>query len=700
MLGMQMLPSLPAQCPKGTRPNFLICITDDQSWESVSAGGHPVVSTPTFDRLAREGVWFTQAFATAPSCTPSRASILTGRPAYALEAGSIHNGHLPGHFPTFQELLEQVGYRVGYTGKGLDPAMHTLGGRNRNPAGPAYNVFHLGKPNAPPAGISSIDYVANFEFFLKNREPGQPFSFWFGALEPHRGYGGGVGVARGMQPDSVPVPGFLPDISPQLRVELADYYYECQWADMQLGRMLALLERLGELDNTVVIFTSDNGMPYPRAKADVYEHGTHVPLAIRWGQQIPGGRMLTDYVSLAELAPTILDAAGVAIPTRMTTRSLMPLLRSPQSGLVDPARTFMVAGHERHGELGYHPHRAIYTDEFIYIYNVEAGRHYPEPDTPALAAHLLEQMKGVLIMPHLLRKFRTHPDIAAYWQRYRGDRPAHELYDRQKDPWQWHNLAEDPAYAKARAALAAQMWAYAAQTGDPRATAADTDVFATYTFYGRAWQNTHSDLVQKERKTLGTYGGAEGPAGQVPPGPPENLSFRDLSGLPGQILGTLSWDLPAAGKGVTYYRLMLLDRAGQPMLAPLADICAGQGQWSFPMPVAIPVEAAWLGLYAGNACGLSKQAAMVPLVPASAASVRVFPNPSPGPLTLDLNLSRPMALHLRLRHPSGQVVWDEWLDYSAKQRYYELDPPALPGGVYYLYLEGKGTSLIKKVVLR
>ncbi|RMG75736.1 MAG: heparan N-sulfatase, partial [Bacteroidetes bacterium] len=112
---------------------------------------------------------------------------------------------------------------------------------------------------------------------------GQPFSFWYGALEPHRGYGGGVGVGAGLSPDSVEVPGFLPEVSPQLRRELCDYYYEVEWADAQLARMLDLLEARGELENTIVIFTADNGMPYPRAKADVYEHGVHIPLAVRWG---------------------------------------------------------------------------------------------------------------------------------------------------------------------------------------------------------------------------------------------------------------------------------------------------------------------------------------------------------------------------------------------------------------------------------
>ena len=691
---------LSAQCPTGARPNILICITDDQSWESVSAGGHAVARTPVFDRLVAEGVWFTQAFATAPSCTPSRASLLTGRPAYALEDASIHGSHLPGQFPSFQELLEQVGYRTGYTGKGLDPALHTQGGRQRNPAGPVYNIFHYGSNSGLPAGVSRIDYAANFEHFLKGRQPGQPFSFWFGALEPHRGYGNGMGPTLGMKAENVTVPGFLPVVSQQVSREFTDYYYEVNWADAHLGRMIDLLDRMGELENTLIIFTSDNGMPYPRAKADVYEHGTHVPLAVRWGQQVPGGRVLTDYVSLAELAPTILEAAGVAVPAIMTARSLLPLLMSPLDGRVDPTRDHIVAGHERHGDMGYHPHRAIYTDDFIYIYNVEAGRHYPEPDTPALDNALFNQLKGSLIMPHLLRKFRNHPEVRPYWLLYRGDRPAHELYDRRADPWQMHNLAEEPAYQRIRDELAARMWAYAQATGDPRAADSETSIFTTYTYYGRTWRNANAAVVNQELQTLAQYGGPENPPKDPPPLPPRTLTFRDLSGDPGLISGTLRWDLPQMGKNVTHYRLVFVDSNRQPIEPPLADICAGRYQWTLPQPVLVPAGAAWLGLYAANDKGLSAEAALVPLLPVSTPWVRVFPNPAPGHFTLDLTLDRPMALRLRLVHLSGQVLWDESLDHTGSLRRYQFDSPELPGGVYYLQLEGEETFMIKKVVIR
>ncbi len=175
------------------------------------------------------------------------------------EGGNLH-GFLPKSYPVYPDLLEEAGYVVGYTGKGWGPGRFEAGGRTRNPAGPLFK---------------------SFDEFMERRAKGSPFCFWFGSTDPHRPYEPGTGAQSGMKPERVQVPGFLPDTA-EVRNDLLDYYFEVQRFDRDLGRIIEALERAGELENTIVIVTSDNGMPFPRAKANVYDGGARVPLVIRW----------------------------------------------------------------------------------------------------------------------------------------------------------------------------------------------------------------------------------------------------------------------------------------------------------------------------------------------------------------------------------------------------------------------------------
>ena len=259
------------------RPNFLIAISDDQSYPYASAYGCSGIQTPAFDRIAEAGVLFHNAFTPAPGCSPMRAAFLTGRHIWQIEHAGTHASSFPKKYQTFQKRLEDHDYFVGFTGKGWGPGNWKTSGRERNPAGPA---FQKRKMKSPP-GIRATDYAANFEEFLAARPKAAPFSFWFGASEPHRAFGKGIGLANGMKLADAVVPSFLPD-TPEIRSDILDYCYEIQWFDRHLGRMLDLLEKRGELDNTIVIVTSDNGMAFPRAKANVYEYGIHMPLAIAW----------------------------------------------------------------------------------------------------------------------------------------------------------------------------------------------------------------------------------------------------------------------------------------------------------------------------------------------------------------------------------------------------------------------------------
>ena len=356
------------------RPNILFCIADDWGWPHAGAYGVKWVKTPNFDRVAREGVLFNNAFTSNPKCSPCRASILAGRNSWQLEEAINHNGIFPSKFPVYPDLLEAAGYHVGLTGKGWGPGDFSAGGFKRNPAGPSYGKMKL---DPPYEGISNNDYAGNFEEFLSKRAPGQPFCFWYGASEPHRGYEEGSGVRAGKNPRDVQLPAYYPD-SPIIRKDMLDYALEVEWFDTHLGRILRKLEAIGELDNTLVVVTSDHGMPFPRVKGQIYEHGYHLPLAMRWGSGMKGGRVLEDFVNVRDFAPTFLELAGLNPNASFTGKSLLGILKSNQSGWVDASRNRMLIAKERHdlgrpNDWGY-PVRAIRTPEFLYIRNFEPER--------------------------------------------------------------------------------------------------------------------------------------------------------------------------------------------------------------------------------------------------------------------------------------------------------------------------------------
>ena len=333
------------------RPNILFAISDDQSYPHCSAYGNTAVKTPAFDRIAEMGVLFHQAFSGSPGCSPSRACILTGRYPWQLEHAGTHASSFSAKYEVFPDLLETAGYAVGYTGKGWGPN-YKDGGRSRNPAGPDFSKLKL--PETPP-GIRSTDYSGNFEAFLETRKEGQPFCFWYGSSEPHRVFKKGIGREQGKRLEEAVVPPFLPD-TPEIRSDILDYSVEIEWFDKHLARMLSRLRELGELENTLIIATSDNGMAFPRAKANVYEYGIHLPLAISWPERFSGGKDSHALVSFVDFAPTILEAAGVRLPQvyPMTGVSLLTHMSQKEpAATVDGTREAVFSGRERHSSSRY-----------------------------------------------------------------------------------------------------------------------------------------------------------------------------------------------------------------------------------------------------------------------------------------------------------------------------------------------------------
>lgn len=474
------------------RPNILLAISDDQSYPHASAYGTKAIRTPAFDRVAREGVLFTQAFCASPGCSPSRAALLTGRYPWQLEHAGTHASSFSNKYTVYPDLLERAGYFVGYTGKPWGPGNWKAGGWSRNPAGPLFNDHRL----RPPAdGIRNTDYAENFKAFLAARPEGVPFCFWYGASEPHRRFEKSIGLASGKRLADVEVPPFLPD-TPEVRSDILDYFYEIEWFDRHLDRMLAMLEEAGELDNTLVVVTSDNGMAFPRAKANVYEYGIHAPMAVRWPARVPGGRVVDDLVSFVDFAPTFLEVAGVSHEGShaMVGRSLVNILTSPRQGRIDPRRTQVFSARERHSSsrydnLGY-PQRAIRTQDYLYIRNFRSGRW------PAGAPQKFEA-NGSLGPPHggyhdidacptldFLIQTRHGATISPYFHWAVDKRPAEELYAIKIDPGCLNNLARSPNHAEAKRRLRTTLDKFLTDTNDPR-VGENGDVFEAYKRYSR-----------------------------------------------------------------------------------------------------------------------------------------------------------------------------------------------------------------------
>ncbi len=411
------------------RPNIVLAISDDQSWLHTGVSGCKAVKTPHFDQVVAQGVLFTHAFVSSPGCAPSRGAILSGQAFWRLREGAVQRSTFPGDIRVYPDLLAEAGYHVGLQGKGWGPGLARQ--RPHNPAGKAYR---------------------SFEQFLDEVPADKPFCFWFGSLNPHRPYAPGSGLKAGKKLEDAVVPPFLPDV-PEVRSDLLDYYAEIDDFDRELGRVLTTLEKSGRAADTLVIVAGDNGMPFPRGKTNLYDCGVRVPLAVRWPARVAGGRVVDDFVSLADCAPTILRAAGLQPLPEMTARSFLDVLLSGKSGRVDPLRDHVLFGRERHGASW--PCRALRNEQFLYIRNFAPERLDglacdTSPSKDFLFAH------------------QEDPRYERYYKLSYGPRGDEELYDVRVDPGQVTNLASQPAHATTLQRMRAALESALKQAGDPR----------------------------------------------------------------------------------------------------------------------------------------------------------------------------------------------------------------------------------------
>ena len=494
------------------RPNILFAISDDQSFPHTSFAGRSWVQTPAFDRVAGNGIYFTNCYAGSPGCAPSRSSIVTGRYHWQNEQAGQHAAGWLSKYVPFVDVVAANGYHTGYTGKGVGPFEYGEEPlRTENAAGPAYSEIKYEEGSAEDerwaAGIYDVNYAANFRQFMGERDPDEPFFFWYGASEPHRDYEKDSWKRRGKSLASVEVPPFLPDVD-TVRGDLLDYAVEIEWFDLHLMRMIDYLEEIGELENTIIIVTADNGMPFPRAKANGYEYGVHVPLAISFPNGFPAGRTVDDPVSFIDLAPTILELTQTSAEDMLpiSGKSIVNLLESEQEGTVDESRDYVLAGRERHSSSRYqnagYPQRILRQGRFLYIWNMKperwpagapqrlipdsSGAVYPMYGIDAQGEHHSQwaftdidacPTKSFIVEHH------DDPRYDEYFALAVGKRPEYELFDVVKDPSCLTNLANDPEFAGIKGQLDTLLVAELTRTEDPRVVGPNKELFDTYPRY-------------------------------------------------------------------------------------------------------------------------------------------------------------------------------------------------------------------------
>jgi arylsulfatase A-like enzyme len=364
-----------------------------------------------------------------------------------LEEGANLWSYLPGKFVSYADLLEKAGYRVGKMRKAWGPGRLVVEGkvdRKRDPAGANFR---------------------SFEQFMNGQEKTTPFCFWFGASDPHRPFDPKLGEASGIDPKDVEVPPYLPD-TPEVRADVVNYLAEVQRFDRELGEGLKVLEERGLAENTIVVVTGDNGWPFPRSKANLYDAGTRQPLVVRWPAKVKGGRVVDRLTVLTDVAPTFLEAAGLEAAKEMTGVSFLPALLGREGGA---GREFVVVERERHararaGNVGY-PGRALRTGKWLYVRNFFPER-WPAGD-PELSASqgVFSDIDAGPTKTFLLgnrERFGREFELAT------GKRAAEELFDVEVDPHCLVNLAGEAGHAATLKELGGKLAAWMKQTGDPR----------------------------------------------------------------------------------------------------------------------------------------------------------------------------------------------------------------------------------------
>ena len=506
------LAAQPLATAKERPPNILFAFADDWGkyasiYSKLEGPGslNDFLQTPHFDEVARSGIVFKNAHVNAPSCTPCRSALLSGQYFFRTGRAAFLQGAIWDEtIPAYPLILEKNGYHAGFTAKVWSP-----GTVRDAPYGAKRNAFSA-KPqqfngfsqtasanirkNQVTADEAKAELIAQavetFDKFLAARDPDKPFCYWFGPTNVHRKWIAGSGKQLwGIDPDRLKghMPPFLPDV-PVVREDMADYLGEVMAFDSMLGAVLERLKKTGERENTLVVVSGDHGAPgFPRGKCNLYDFGTNVPLAASWPAKIKPGLVADDFVNLMDLAPTFLEAAGIEPPDVMTGKSLIPVFEAGKSGQIDPDRTWVVTGRERHvakarADLTPYPQRAIRTEDYLYIINFESNR-WPMgdpfnltedqcPSREALTNNTFITFGDLDASP--TKAFLVeHRNDQRYKQMYQwgcGKRPEEELYIMADDPHQLNNVAGEESYNEVKTELRNRLMGILWEANDPRVT--------------------------------------------------------------------------------------------------------------------------------------------------------------------------------------------------------------------------------------
>ncbi len=415
------------------KPNFVFIIADDVSWDDIGCYGNTVVKTPNIDRLAKEGLRFTNAFLTASSCSPSRCSIISGKYPHSNGAAELHTP-LPEKELPFPLLLKQKNYYTAHAGKWhMGPATHRAFDRYTD--GNGYDIGDGGEKN----------WIA----FLKERPKDKPFFFWFASLDAHRPWGADTFKIT-HDPTKMIIPPYFAD-TPETRQDMASYYNEIARFDFYIGEVRKELEAQGVLDNTVIIVMADNGRPFPRCKTRVYDSGMKTPFIVFWPKGIKNkGKSTQSLVSAIDIAPSVLDLAGVKSSAEYQGKSFAAVLKNPQTEI----RSSVFSEHNWHD---YEAHeRMLRTKDFLYVLNalpnLTNGGPADSKRSPTQFALNLVRDAGKLSP--------AQADV------FIVPRPAEELFDVKKDPEQLFNLASVPQYQEKLKELRQQLKNWQSDTKD------------------------------------------------------------------------------------------------------------------------------------------------------------------------------------------------------------------------------------------
>jgi len=423
------------------RPNIVIIISDDQGKLDLGCYGNKFCTTPNLDSLAREGMRLTGAFTPTAICTPSRSALLTG--LYPHRNGAYGFRSINPGIHTLPELIGKAGHRTGIIGK-----VH-VSPLSQFPFDAMVSVRQLG------FGRDVDKYAVEVEKFLKETKD-KPFFLMVCYADPHRPFpkkgvkkGKAAEVQNPHDPRRVLIPPFLFD-TPETRVEIAQYYDAIRRMDRGVGLVLNALREMGKEKNTVVFFTSDNGMPFPFAKTTLYDAGINMPFIVRWPGIVKPGLVTDAMVSFVDILPTCLDIAGAPIPTDIDGRSFMPVL----SGERKEFQEAIFASHTDHARKPRVPSRAIRTHRYKYVYNFR-------PD--------LEFRNNAMNSPtwrSYVHRARTDPKVADRVHLLKS-RPREELYDLKADPYELNNLAGSPKDRSTLDTLRTRVRQWMEQQDDP-----------------------------------------------------------------------------------------------------------------------------------------------------------------------------------------------------------------------------------------